>query len=71
VLYDHLQQGTKRTGTGLSSTIELDRDLEQEYEQLQQLLAQYPESSEQRLQLLENYKDTYWYYYSKTLNIEH
>lgn len=54
VLYDHLQH--------IPST---DEALSQEYEQLQERLAQYPEGSEQQLQLLENYRNTYWYYYLK------
>ena len=64
VLYDHLQHNGVPSFKGdLQSPA--DEALSQEYEQLQELLAQYPEGSEQQLQLLENYRNTYWYYYSK------
>ncbi|MBO7140577.1 MAG: hypothetical protein J6W19_08425 [Prevotella sp.] len=64
VLYDHLQHNGVPSFKGDLQSL-ADEALSQEYEQLQELLAQYPEGSEQQLQLLENYRNTYWYYYSK------
>lgn len=64
VLFDYLQPAGVPSFKGdLQSPA--DEALRQEFEQLQELMAQYPKGSEQQLQLLENYKDTYWYYYSK------
>ena len=40
-----------------------DSQLEQQWQQLLLLREQYADGSERRLQLLENYRDTYWYYY--------
>ena len=60
VLYNHLNAA--KPG-GVAHYYE-DEALEQEYEQLQELLAQYPEGSEKKLKMLEVYRNTYWYYYS-------
>lgn len=55
VLYKHL---CPQALSGLS-----DKPLEEEWQQMEQLRAQYADNTEQRLQMLENYRDTYWYYY--------
>ena len=62
VLYAHLQHSGGASFKG-DLRFPSDEALSQEYEQLQEMTAHYPKGSEQQLQLLENYKDTYWYYY--------
>ncbi len=59
VLYSHLNAATLG-----SVTHYVDEAINQEYEQLQELMAQYPEGSEKQLKMLEVYRNTYWYYYS-------
>ena len=60
VLYNHLYAAKP----GSVAHYYEDEALEQEYKQLQELLAQYPEGSEKKLKMLEVYRNTYWYYYS-------
>ena len=62
MLYAHLKHNGGPATPG-SVAHYSDETLSREYEELQQLLAQYPKGSEQQLQLLENYRTTYWYYY--------
>lgn len=60
VLYNHLYAAKP----GSVAHYYEDEALEQEYKQLQELLAQYPEGNEKKLKMLEVYRNTYWYYYS-------
>ena len=64
VLYAHERRGSVPSLIGDLQSPAYEA-LNQEYEQLQQLLAQYAEDSERQLRLLENYRNTYWYYYSR------
>lgn len=57
VLYNHLHPSTPCAFS--------DEPLEQLWQQMEQLKEQYPANSEQWLQLLENFRGTYWYYYFK------
>lgn len=54
VLYAHKQPGKAKLH---------DADLEEEWLQLQQLREQHPAESERRIQVLERFRNTYWYYY--------
>lgn len=42
-----------------------DEAIEQEWHLMQQLKEQHPKGSDKQLQMLENFRNTYWYYYSK------
>lgn len=55
VLYRHLHPD--------SSMDFSDEQVEAEWQELQQLKEQYPQGTEQRVQLLEHFRNTYWYYY--------
>ena len=62
VLYSHLHP--KAAAATESTGHYADETIEQEYEQMQQLKAQYPEGTNRKLHLLEAYRNTYWYYFN-------
>ena len=55
VLYNHLHPKRKSAFS--------DPHMEQQWQQMEQAFTQISGDSEQRLQMLENYRRTYWYYY--------
>ncbi len=60
VLYAHKHSA----GAGRDVPQMVDDEMEQEWQQMQQLKSQYPEGSAQQLKMLEQYRHTYWYYYN-------